>query len=290
MAAASKQAESTQARPRFVDVYGADHSPWVQAVLLGLFEAGIPHRLRSLPTMETFLASGVIMPVASIDGGPWKMESADILRDLGYSEVTLDEMRLVNAAWRGVWHRPDSAALFFGGFSLAGDRNPSRVKRLASNFLRSFIPLYMYLLIKSVGLTSQARQLDNYGDQFVALEERLAEQNSRFLSGDNPDSLDFLAFGIVQCHCSVFVPPVTALQTDPRLERVRGWIGAMHERFRDYRHLYSGTYFQPFAPPRAWASKTDRVAFWLGLATMIGLFPITVPLAAFLALRARRTR
>ena len=136
MALASEPVEPTQARPRFVDVYGADHSPWLQAVLLGLFEAGIPHRLRSLPTMESFLSNGVFMPVASIDGGPWKMESADILQELGYSEVTLDEMHMVNAAWRGVWHRPDSAALFFGGFSLAGDRNPSRVKRLASNFLR----------------------------------------------------------------------------------------------------------------------------------------------------------
>ncbi len=287
MSAVSEQAEPAQSRPRFVDVYGADHSPWVQAVLLGLYEAGIPHRLRSLPTMDTFLPEGVFMPMASIDGGDWKPESASILEELGFSDVSLDEMRMVNAAWRGVWHRPDSAALFFGAFSLAGDRNPSRLKRLASNFFRSFIPFYMYLLIKTVGFSSRMRKLDNYGDQFVALEERLAEQNSRFLSGDTPDSLDFLAFGIVQCHCSVYVPPVTALQTDPRLERLRGWIGAMHERLKDYRHLYSGTYFEPYAPPRAWASKPDRVAYWLGVATMIGLFPVTVPLVAFLAIRQR---
>ncbi len=280
--------ESVRARPRFVDLYGADHSPWVQAVLLGLFDAGIEHRLRSLPTMETFLSTGVRMPAASIDGGKWRLESTDILNELGYSEISRDEYRMVSRTWQGVVHRPDSIALFMGAFSLAGDRNPSRVKRLASNFLRSFIPFYMYLLIKTLAFSSRMQAPENFGDQFVPLEERLAAQGSRFLSGDAPDSLDFLAFGIVQCHCSVYVPPVTALQMDPRLERVRGWIVSMQERFTDYRHLYSGSYFQPFAAPRAWASKLDRAAFWLGLAVMVALFPITVPLVAFLALRNRR--
>ena len=37
-----------------VEVYGVDHSPWVQAVLLGLHEAKVPHRVRSLPPRETF--------------------------------------------------------------------------------------------------------------------------------------------------------------------------------------------------------------------------------------------
>ena len=201
-----------------------------------------PHQKLLLNCSEEALADGAIDIKEQQDVGVYiaasqssylesvlrQLESAEILEDIGFSEVSLDEMRLVNAAWRGVWHRPDSAALFFGAFSLAGDQNPSRLKRLASNFVRSFIPFYMYLLIKTVRLTSQARPLDNYGNQFVALEERLAAQNSRFLSGDAPDSLDFLAFGIIQCHCSVYVPPVTALQTDPRLTRVRDWIAAAH--------------------------------------------------------------
>ena len=34
-----------------VDVYGADHSPWVQAVLLGLHDADISTTLTSLPPM-----------------------------------------------------------------------------------------------------------------------------------------------------------------------------------------------------------------------------------------------
>ena len=117
-------------RPGSVEVYGVDHSPWVQAVLLGLHEAGIDHQLRTLPPRERFLATGVRMPAASLDGGAWKLESTDILADLGYREISQHERRLVLRTWQGVTGRPDSAALFWGGFSLAGDPHPSAPRRL----------------------------------------------------------------------------------------------------------------------------------------------------------------
>lgn len=88
----------------------------------------------------------------------------------------------------------------------------------------------MFLLIKTLSFSSRMKSPGNFGDQFVPLEERLAAQGSRFLGGDSPDSLDFLAFGIIQCHCSVCVPPVTALQTDPRPARVLVAILAIRNR------------------------------------------------------------
>ena len=45
-----------------VEVYGADHSPWVQAVLLTLHDKGIEHNLRSVPPCEAFSRWGVFMP------------------------------------------------------------------------------------------------------------------------------------------------------------------------------------------------------------------------------------
>ena len=275
-------------RPNYVDLYGVDHSPWVQAVLLGLHDAGIRHDLRTIPTRDVFLSRGVRMPAASIDGDPWKFESTDILADLGYAEVGDAERRLVVRSWQGVAHRPDSAAMFWGGFSLAGDRHPSAPRRFVRNFLRSFITLYMYLLIKTANRLNYMPDAEDYGDQYVPIEEMLESSAGPFVAGEAPDTLDFLLFGIIQCHCSVYVPPVAALQTDPRLDRVRAWIGAMQERFADYLHLYSGVYFSPHSPPPIWATPADRVAFWLGSLFMIGLFPITVPLIAFLAIRERR--
>jgi len=272
-----------------VDVYGADHSPWVQAVLLGLHDAGIPHSLRSLPPLETFRNSGVTMPAARIDDGRWQLESAEILRDVGFESITDEQMQLVRGAWQGVMHRADSAALFWGGFSLVGDRNPSFARQLVNNFLRSFVTLYFFLLIRTLVLLGRRRDPEDFGDQFLPFEKMLATSGMRYLSGDEPNTLDFLLFGIIQCHCSIYVPPVTALQADSRLGKLRAWIGTMQEKFSDYDHLYSGVYFPPHSKPPTWASPLNRTAFWLGAALMIATFPVTVPLVAFLAIRNRRS-
>jgi len=85
------------------------------------------------------------------------------------------------------------------------------------------------------------------------------------------------------------VPPVTALQSDPRLTEVRAWIGAMQERFKDYGRLYSGVYFAPHSSPPVWGSPLERAAFWLGGAVMIAAFPVTFALIAILAIRNRRS-
>jgi glutathione S-transferase len=273
-----------------VEVYGADHSPWVQAVLLGLHDAGISHSLTTLPPFETFRNSGVMMPAASFDEGPWQLESADILRELGFSAVTDQQMKLIRSAWRGVLHRADSAALFWGGFSLMGDRDAPPVRRLINDFLRSFVTLYFYLLIRTAVLTARPRDPENFGDQFLPFESMLEESGTPYLAGDQPDTLDFLLFGIIQCHCSIYVPPVAALQSDPRLAKLRGWIARMQERFSNYDHLYSGAYFAPHSRLPAWASPLERIMFWLGAAVMIAAFPITVPLVAFLAIRNRKLR
>lgn len=271
-----------------VEVYGADHSPWVQAVLLGLHDAGIPHTLTSRPPLETFLKSGVTMPAASIDGGPWQLESTEILNDVGFVAVSADQLRLVRGAWQGVLHRADSAALFWGGFSLAADRNSAAVVRLVNNFVRSFVTLYFFLLIRSAVRFAKPEDPDNFGDQFVPFEEMLAASGAPYLSGQDPNTLDFLLFGIIQCHTSIYVPPVAALQSDPRLGRLRSWVGTMQERFKDYDRLYSGAYFAPYSPRPNWASASERVTFWLGAISMLVLFPVTVPLVAFLAIRNRR--
>jgi hypothetical protein len=280
--------EQSIQRPQYVEVYGADHSPWVQAVLLGLHEAGIRHDLRTTPTRDVFIARGVRMPAASIDGGPWKFESTDILADLGFDGISDSKRRLVVRSWQGVTHRPDSAAMFWGGFSLTGDRHKSAPRRFVRNFLRSFVTLYMYLLIKTVNRLGYMPDAEDYGGQYLPIEGMLERSDGPFVAGKAPDTIDFLLFGIVQCHCSIYVPPVAALQADPRLVRVRAWIGAMQERFSDYPHLYSGLYFAPHSPPPVWPAPVDRIAFWLGSLFMIGLFPITVPLIAFLAVRERR--
>ena len=107
-----------------VEVYGADHSPWVQAVLLGLREKGIKHELLLLPPHAVLRKWGVLMPAVSIDGGPWEIDSTKILEKFGFGPVSKKEIRLVQSAWQSVLQRPNNPLRFFAGF--ARIRNPKK--------------------------------------------------------------------------------------------------------------------------------------------------------------------
>ena len=82
-------------------MYGGDHSPWVQAVLLGLHEKGIAHTVVTVPPLSVFLNSGILMPAASFDRGPWLLDSGRILGELGFSEVEAEERQALLAVFGG---------------------------------------------------------------------------------------------------------------------------------------------------------------------------------------------
>ena len=272
-----------------LDVYGQDHSPWVQTVLLGLHEKGVPHTLTTVPPLSVFRKSGIMMPAASVDGGPWQLESAEILEQVGYGAVSREDLRAIYGAWRGVTHRADRALRFFHAFSLSRDLHPSLWPRLRNNFLRSFAVLYFYLVLRLMVLSRRQPDPESFAEQFLYWEKKLEESAAAYLGGDDPKILDMMLFGIIQCHCSIPVPPIAALQKDPKLTRLRTWIGRMQERFADYGHLYSGVYFEPHSPPPVRTTRLERAAFWLGSAFMLASFPITISLIAFFAIRVPRT-
>ena len=273
-----------------IKLYGNDHSPWVQAVMMGLHQKGLDYNRTAVPPLDVFLAWGCMMPAASFNGEPWELESNHILQRLDYSEVANDDMIAVRRTWRGVLHRTDYWTRFWGEFSLASDPHPSRLRRVLKNFLRSFTVLYFFLLIRTTVLVRRPPEPETYGDQFIPWEERFATMSDPFIGGDEPDSVDLLLFGIIQCHCSIPVPPVLALQSDPRLPHVRQWIADMQHYFSDYPSLYSGVYFQPHSTPPTPATPLDQLAFWLGSIFMISFFWVTVPLVTLLAYRNGKRR
>ena len=203
-------------------VYGHPHSPWVQAVLLGLHDRGIAYSLQHTLPISTFLRVGVMMPAAQKGDAKWEMESSAILESAGYQPMSKSQMRDIQKAWMGLGHRLDSKALFWRNFSLTGQTQGSISRRVASNFLRSFITLYFIVLLSLLRLSGKLPRPKDDGKQFLAFEEILRARDLPFLSGEAPDSLDFQLFGMVQSHCSTLVPPVKAFQTDPRLEQLRG--------------------------------------------------------------------
>ena len=273
-----------------INLYGNNHSPWVQAIMMGLHEKRLGYSRTTVPPLEVLRQWGPMMPAISIDGEAWTLESSDILRRLGYSKVADEELLAIRRAWTGVMHRTDDWPRFWGEFSLASDPNPNIARRLVNNFLRAFTIPYFFTLIRFGVFSRGYGDPDNHGDAYIYWENRLAERNCDFLGGDKPDSEDFLLFGIVQCHCSVPVPTLLALQADPRLTRVRDWIGRMQRRFSDYPSLFSGVYFAPHSARPKSASGSDQLAFWLGSVACISLLPFTGAVIAYFIYKNRALR
>jgi hypothetical protein len=272
---------------RHLDVYGQDHSPWVQAVLLGLHEKRVPHDLTTAPPLSHFLEWGILMPAARAGGEPWQIESGEILERIGFNPIGSGDARDLRGAWGGVVHRVDHAPRFWARFSRVRDPHPALLARLRNHFLRSFAVFYFFSLLTFLSRFSKSPKQVDFVDQFRVWEDRLAQSSGEFIGGEEPNALDMTLFGIIQCHCSVPVPPIRALQEDPGLKRMRRWIGAMQSRLADYPHLYSGVYFEPRRSAPEPASRVERMSFWLGGACMFLAFPLTLPLVIVLARRVR---
>ena len=269
-------------------IYGHNHSPWVQAVLLGLHEKKIKYTLYQTPPFEILKIWGVYMPAAALDGNSWEVESSKILKKIGFNKVSEQDIRAAQDAWKGVLHRPDNPFKFFSAWAHACDLNLPFLKSLINSFLLSFTCFYMFLLINIIKVRFNMKDPENFGDQYLFWEKELLESDGSFIDGLNPGTRDFLLFGVIQCHSSLPVPALKALQKDERLFNLRNWILKMHERFEDYPHLYSGEFFEPNLPLPKSSSFLQRIFFYFGIIIMFLAFPITLPLALFLMKKAPR--
>ena len=164
-------------------IYGVDHSPWVQAVLIGLTEKRIDWQLTSVPPLQTFFKWGVLMPVASLDAGSWKWESSNLLTDIGFEPVTETDLVALRNAWRGVTYRSGNPIEFLRSFAKAGDCSESILKRSLNNFLRSFIALYMLTLLTIVRVSKRVSNPSDWSRQFLYWESCLAVSSGKFIVG-----------------------------------------------------------------------------------------------------------
>ena len=274
--------------PELVSVYGFDHSPWVQAVLLALHEAKIPYDLTTLPSVRLFFSSGIMMPAARLDHGEWRLDSEKIIHSLGFDPITSENLKLVYGAWTGVLHRPDSIFDFFKAFSLSSDEHSNFFIRLFRNFFRSFAAIYFCCLIRIGRRIVDYKPPENFGDQFLEISRILGDSGGQFLDGETPGSFDFLFFGILQCHSSIPVPPLASLQSDARLQNIRDWLSRMEGRFSGYGHSYTAKYFDTSSPSRRAATAIEQGAFWAGLLFYFMVLPVTALAITFAYRKARQ--
>jgi hypothetical protein len=273
-----------------VKVYGFTHSPWVQAVLLALCDKELEYELYVRPPYEVFKKWGVYMPAVSIDDGPWEIESTEILTKLGYKPILDDELKAANNAWQGVLHRTDNPFRFFLHFARGGQISRSLVNNTISNFLLSFVALYMFMLINIGKWRLKQKEPENFGDQFMYWENVLDSSEGPFMDGMKPGSKDFVMFGIIQCHASIPVPALNSLLNDQRLINLRKWVSTMQNYFKEYPHLYTAKFFKSDNPEANSANFFQIVSFFFGLIVMVLAFPITIPLVLILMSRVEKNR
>tara|TARA_Y100000768_G_scaffold88640_1_gene63637 strand:- start:2469 stop:3308 length:840 start_codon:yes stop_codon:yes gene_type:complete len=265
-----------------VRVYGFNHSPWVQAVLLGLYDKKIEHIISQKPPLEVFKTWGVYMPAVSINDSPWEIESTKILTRLGYELIAQDDLDAAQKAWQGVLHRVDNPFRFFYAFSRGGEVSRSFFANSLSNFILSFVAFYMFILINIGKKGLKQKRPGDYGDQFLYWENILDNSEGSFIDGEEPGMRDLILFGIVQCHASIPVPALEALLIDERLNKIRIWISSMQDRFAKYPYLYSANFFEPKISKPKSTSLIQRFFFFFGLLLMFVAFPITIPLVLIL--------
>ena len=269
-----------------VEVYGASHSPWVQAVLLGLHYKEIECEQTPVPPLSILFSSGIMMPAARIGDAPWGLDSAQILQSLGYESISKDDLTRVARTWQGVLHRADNPWKFFRGFSWLSTPHPSIMVRALRHILRPFVTFYFFTIIKLAVMSRKSQSPTSFTDQFLHWEKKLQHSESHYFGGENPSIIDLQLFGIIQCHCSIpYKPLIETLQSDASLPKYRAWIARMQVTFSDYPHLFSSGYFQPYSAQPVQAKLWEKSAFWAGTGAMIAFFPVTLMLTMILLLR-----
>jgi len=266
-------------------VYGQDHSPWVQSVLLGLHEKQLSYRLTTVPSFSILASRGFTMPAIRFDSNPWVWESTDILLKLGFETPTTDESTALRSAWQGVVHRADHPLLFFRLASRISDPERNLLQLILKQMFRGFIVVYFFILLNFVRLARLIRNPDSFVTQFSIWNDKLASSEADFFGGNFPSQCDLQLFGIVQCHCSIPSPVLSVLTDAPELVRLRQWIGVMQLRFRNFPHLYSGACFSPHVDAPIRAGTLQRVAFSTGVLLTILFLPIALPVMVFNAVR-----
>ncbi len=267
----------TGSNPNAALVYGADHSPWVQAVLLGLHERGIPTRLTQTPPLAIAFDTGIFMPAVRYDdAGPWHYDSATILSALGFEPIEAVDLGAMQTLFlRNAWVRVDSPLDFFASWSRLREDAPNPVVRAWRHFTRTLAPFYFFVLI-SVGRRRSTRPSRAKLVAGFAHFERQLAGGAPFLAGETPGVADLQLFGQIQMLGSIPGEPLDVVQSDPALPNLRAWISRLHARWIDYPHLHSGPFFEPRAGAPRECGPIGRACFWAGLGVLVLALPLSL--------------
>ena len=272
-----------------IDLYGNDHSPWVQSVLLRLYDKNIRYNLRTIPPLSLFFKSGIMMPAMRINSYEWKLESTDLLQSLGCDSISNSEKKFIFRTWQGVQHRVDNPFKFFYAFSICRGFHNKKLFNLLNHAIRPLTSIYFYILLNIIKIKIKKLTYDKkFLKQYIYWNDKLASQGTNYFGGESLNIVDYQLFGVIQCHCSIpYSPLIKTLQEETDLNELRKWISNMHIKFADYPHLYSANFFNPKQKIIHKASFIEQTTYWLGLIAFLLLLPFTLFLILILLIRRK---
>lgn len=299
-------------------LYGSDHSPWVQTVLIALEYYQVPYEIVHYPiSWYSFRQHGLVFPACLWPDGTLSTDSLAIVTQLErrqinavtkisnttgitglevekpYSEDEYIELKrsqkklerffLSYVLTRAIFGKKLS---FIKVWAQTSDQTSSRLSYLISNLMRSFITLYFFSLINIAIIScylkrSPVYSIKHFCNDLSDWNQQLYTQD--FLGGLEPNYLDYALLGHIQCITSgltkQFIP---FIHEQPHLIL---WIHRMHALLPKYQRLYSRRLFNSHARVRK-ASRVSQFLFYSSLVVQLALFPITL-IALFYSLCLR---
>ena len=275
-----------------VTLYGVDHSPWTQAVVLAHASNGEAARLRPYPSWKHFAKSGLVMPAQWEADGTLTTDSLRILQRLLPVQTKEDQVRqeadftaleTLFLAYALERSGPRRRWAFWKGWAGMTDRPLSPF----SIACRALLCWYFFLLI-SMGRVMLRRRLAQR-----SREERLGHRLSRwsarlerdpYLGGGEPDASDFGLLGHIECMSSGLTDwAMAVVREHPAL---MDWIQRMHARVRTHSVVYSRRLFSEEGRPKM-PSAGCRAWFYLWMVLWIPALPLSLPILAYAFLRRR---
>ena len=286
-----------------ITLYGMDHSPWTQMVLITLHVKGAPYRLVSVPPLRHVRRHGIVMPQADGLGDKHVVGSQEILSaieahypspELGPPTTPTDLVALerlflsyvVTRAWTSNRWR------FWVAWSRAADAHPRRVYRWLAAASRAFVCAYFFLLLSLAGLSRirmgkpavEMRHLERHLDHWDSELERV---NTHFLNGHGLGHRDIALLGHMQCLLTGLTDGAKPLiEQRPRLTE---WLNRVHDELPDYRRMYSRRLGDREHQTQT-ARPDEQIAFWVGFSLLVVFTPVTVLALVWLVARRGSTR
>ena len=271
-----------------VKLYGVDHSPWVQGVLLALNYHGISVSLTSRPLSLTwYWRYGLVFPALQLADGSRYIDSFKIYElidsngfRLGTDQFTSQERQSAQVELELLFSiyalgrcMPGKRWRFIKAWSTMNERPPT----IQGSIYRAFLSLYFWSLIQ-IGIYAARKRfktpyhLKKIEALIAVWDQRLKDRT--WLTGDEIGFLDFALWGHLQCMTSGLTDEL--LSIIKKQDHLMSWIDRLHKLDIDEVSPHTSRLLTDDNPEFSQKIGRLNLIFWMTWGIALCLLPLTV--------------